>query len=272
MRPLVIVGCGATKHPTRTSAGDMYQGNYHRACRRAAQAHTTSDRTLILSALHGLLDLDQVIDPYDLRMGECQAVAADQVRHQATARGLLDEPDVIVFGGAAYTRVVTAVWPHAHAPLAGTGGMGKQLAVLKQLTLRASYTPPLPGPDLIRPGLQVEAVTSFRATGGRYGGVLQSVGPTTAVVDCFDGVQRRFRHEQLQVNDPGLLLDAWNHLGYINPDTGRTTTSAWHWWDWTLTQHLTHRGAPVDRPACGDNHPTAHITENRHASSSALPT
>lgn len=242
--PLVIVGCGATKHPTRAPAGQMYLGGYHRACRRVAAQVTNPARTRILSALHGLLTLDAVIDPYDLRMGQPGSTTVDQVRAQAASEGLLDAETVIVLAGSAYANVVKAVWPHAHTPLAGVGGLGKQLAALAKMAdqprLALPYVPPTPGPGLIRPGVAVEAIPEVAPkTGGRYGGTLVAVTGRTAVVDCHDGYQRRFPTEHLLLNHAQMLLDAWHHLGYIDPTTGRPTTD-WEWLDWTIADHLHH--------------------------------
>ncbi|MGV9310475.1 MULTISPECIES: hypothetical protein [unclassified Nonomuraea] len=43
-------------------AGELYTGSYHRAARRAADALThDGGRVLNLSALHGLVELDQML-------------------------------------------------------------------------------------------------------------------------------------------------------------------------------------------------------------------
>ncbi len=64
-------------------AGELYVGGYHVACRRAAAVLTTPDRILILSALYGLLPLDRVIAPYDLRMGRPGSISPEALRRQA---------------------------------------------------------------------------------------------------------------------------------------------------------------------------------------------
>jgi len=96
--PLVIVPCGARKRADAAllPAGQLYTGSYHLACRRAATALTTPERTLILSGLHGLLPLDRAIAPYELRMGQPGSVTADQLRRQAEQLDLADERHVIV--------------------------------------------------------------------------------------------------------------------------------------------------------------------------------
>lgn len=79
----------------------MHLGNYHRACHAAAAALTTPDQILILSALHGLLPLDQIIEPYDQRMRDPGSITTAQLVEQAAALGLDQDQDqhVIAFGG-----------------------------------------------------------------------------------------------------------------------------------------------------------------------------
>lgn len=127
---VVIVPCGGAKLTEPAPAGDLYVGSYHRATRRAAAAIAadTGARVLILSALHGLLELDRVVAPYDLRMGQADSVTPARVAEQAVALGV--DGAVTVLAGRAYADVVTAVWPDARRPLDGTRGMGDQLARL----------------------------------------------------------------------------------------------------------------------------------------------
>lgn len=135
-RKVVIVGCGRAKAAHPATAGELYTGSYHAACRRAAAARAGADGTiLILSAKHGLLALDERVEPYELRMGQAGSVTADQVRQQAAARGLLDA-QVTVLAGRAYARLVAQVWPHAVQPLAGTRGIGEQLHRLTRMATR----------------------------------------------------------------------------------------------------------------------------------------
>lgn len=131
--PLVIVPCGGAKLATSAPAGDMYIGGYHRACRRAAAAMATPTNTLILSAPYGLLPLQRVIGPYDLRMGQPGSITSAALRDQARRLGAAPHDQVIVLGGRAYTSAALAIWPAAATPLAGLQGMGYQLQALSQL-------------------------------------------------------------------------------------------------------------------------------------------
>lgn len=126
---LVIVACGARKAACfEAPAGEMYLGGYHRAARRAADAIATpGTRVMILSARYGLLDLDDRILPYDMRLGQRFAITAEGLREQAEQLGLLPTAEVVAFAPAQYANLVTHVWPHAQRPLAGTRG-GEQMA------------------------------------------------------------------------------------------------------------------------------------------------
>lgn len=125
---VVIVACGGRKQDRPAPAGELYTGSYHAACRKAAAAR--GGRVVILSARHGLLPLDRVVDPYEQRMGRPGCITARQVRDQAVALGIAGARRVTVLAGWAYAELARAVWPCVEWPLDGTRGIGEQLARL----------------------------------------------------------------------------------------------------------------------------------------------
>ncbi|WP_055585226.1 DUF6884 domain-containing protein [Peterkaempfera griseoplana] len=129
---LVLITCGSRKLGHRARAADLYTGPYHRACRRAAQG-LRPDHLLILSSFHGLVALDDVIEPYDTALDGVGSVTAERLRQQARQRGVLELDPVVVLAGARHTALARKVWPHALNPLQGTGGMGRQIAWLNAL-------------------------------------------------------------------------------------------------------------------------------------------
>jgi hypothetical protein len=136
---VVIVPCGARKLDRPAEAGQLYTGSYHRATRRAADALAATapgTRILILSALHGLLELDTVIAPYEQRMGKPGSIGPDRLREQARELGV-DGAEVTILAGRAYADAALAVWPAARDLLAGAGGLGRQLARLAQIAAEA---------------------------------------------------------------------------------------------------------------------------------------
>lgn len=127
---VVVVPCGVRKLEHPAAAGDLYTGSYHRAARRAAAALTADGGTvLIISARFGLLALDDSVAPYEQRMGRPGAVTGADVTRQVLDRGLADA-QVVLLTPRTYTRVLLQAWPAATAVLAGTSGIGEQLAIL----------------------------------------------------------------------------------------------------------------------------------------------
>ena len=151
---VVVIPCGGAKLQQAAPARELYVGGYHRACRRAADALTAQGGTVVvLSALHGLVPLDQVLEPYELRMGQPGSVTPARLAEQARAMGLDGAREVVALGGAAYTTAARTVWPHASTPLAGLGGMGYQLQALAAIaagTDRASHLPERDTPAVIQ--------------------------------------------------------------------------------------------------------------------------
>lgn len=127
---VVIIPCGAGKLDHAAPAGELYTSAYFAGNLRAARA--LGGRVLVLSALHGLLDLDQVVEPYNLRMGQQGSVTPEQVRQQAMRLGIRAAA-VTVLAGKAYADVITAVWPNAERPYDGSRGIGDHQARAKRI-------------------------------------------------------------------------------------------------------------------------------------------
>jgi hypothetical protein len=147
VRPrVIIVSCGGRKSTSEqpVPAGQRYTGSYHLALRRAADTLTRSGstgRVLILSALHGLLTLHDLIAPYDLRMGDKGSVTGEQLLQQAAGLDILGA-DVTVLGPRAYVEASRIVWPDLTDPLAGARGIGDQLAKLADIYAPSRHSQP----------------------------------------------------------------------------------------------------------------------------------
>ncbi|MGB8403479.1 MAG: DUF6884 domain-containing protein [Mycobacterium sp.] len=100
--PIVVIACGAAKVDHATRAAELYTSGHFtlmlKAARRLAEAQ--GGRVVVLSALHGLVELDRVLDPYDLKMGEPGSIIV------AALAGQLE---------AIAPSVVTTLLPHAYA-------------------------------------------------------------------------------------------------------------------------------------------------------------
>lgn len=126
-----LVGCSAGKLHRPAPARDLYTSQLFR--KASAYAELTCDRWYILSAEHGLVHPDTVLDPYDVKLGvNSQPIHAwaDRVRGQLAAE-LADVPGVVLvaLAGAQYQTVLRPCqWPF-RIPMKGMG-IGHQLGFL----------------------------------------------------------------------------------------------------------------------------------------------
>lgn len=135
----LVVPCGAAKLDHPAPARDLYTGSMFRYALAAAlaEAEDTGATVLILSALHGLVELDQVLAPYNTKMGEAGSVDAATVAAQAQALGIRWEvrPDVYGLLPNAYFAVLDEALRlddvYAAQVYEGCGGIGEQRKVCR---------------------------------------------------------------------------------------------------------------------------------------------
>lgn len=131
--PVVVIPCSGPKLDHAAEAGKLYVGTLHQHARRTADALTAQGGTvLVLSALHGLLPLDRVIEPYDHTWDDEGSVTDDELRAQAAELGVADVQDVVLLTPSRYTEHASTVWPRAFTPLAHLG-IGRQRSRLTAL-------------------------------------------------------------------------------------------------------------------------------------------
>lgn len=131
--PLVVIPCSGPKLEAPAPAGDIYTGSLHVAARKAADKLTAAGgRIVVLSALHGFLPLEQVIDPYDHTWRDAGAVSEQRLAEQALELGIAGAGRVVLLTPGEYTKRSLTVWPDAATPLAHLG-IGSQKGRLKAL-------------------------------------------------------------------------------------------------------------------------------------------
>ncbi|HDR8929193.1 TPA: hypothetical protein QDA78_005657 [Burkholderia vietnamiensis] len=135
---LVLMACSATKASTAAPAIDLYQGVMYSTFR--ANVPVTRPAVLILSAKHGFIEADRVIEPYEQRMTEARA---DEMLAYLPAFDTVAWPwhakTIMLAGGKTYRRVMRAAIARrmrlgsidTHVTLRETaGGIGYQRAQL----------------------------------------------------------------------------------------------------------------------------------------------
>jgi hypothetical protein len=134
MRKIVLISCVSKKLPYKAPARSLYISPLFKKNLRYAQ-RLNPDAIFILSAKYGLVELDQVIEPYDLTLnnigsGEIKAWASRVVR-QLSALADLQQDHFIFLAGQKYRKYLL---PNLHSyeiPMEGLP-IGKQLQALSE--------------------------------------------------------------------------------------------------------------------------------------------
>lgn len=131
----LLLGCVSLKRSERAPAKDLYCSPLWR--RRRAYAESSGRPWLILSALHGLVDPDELLDPYDLSLTHLSA-AERRAWGERVVDALAKRLDVLtdtifeVHAGGHYRTPIAAPLKRRgariEAPLAHISGVGRQLA------------------------------------------------------------------------------------------------------------------------------------------------
>lgn len=109
-----VIPCGAAKAPGAAPARELYDSANFRLTLAAAQAEaeaTTRDlgveaRVLILSALHGLVELDAELEPYDVTMGSPEAIGPVALAASLVLAGAVEGDELYAFLPKAYRELL----------------------------------------------------------------------------------------------------------------------------------------------------------------------
>lgn len=125
---IVVVGCGSKKLDHAAPAAELYQGGYFKLRLAYARQLTSDENIFILSALHGFIPLDRVIEPYDLRMGQPGSIHPADLKAQAEQFGMFQDRWTVL-AGIDYIKACLALTSNIITPLRGK--VGEQMAWLK---------------------------------------------------------------------------------------------------------------------------------------------
>ena len=129
----LLLGCVSRKLTTRAPAKELYCSSLWR--RRRAYAESSGRPWLILSALHGLVDPDELLDPYDVSLRQLSAAErrawGERVVEALTKRLTVLDATFEVHAGSHYLTAIEAPLERCgariEAPLAHLR-LGQQLA------------------------------------------------------------------------------------------------------------------------------------------------
>ena len=132
-----LVACSRSKLSWSAPARNLYVSPLFRAARAYSERHYGPRRWLILSALHGLVDPETVLAPYDLSLRQLSAREREAWGNRVAVE-LADRfpaGTVLWFhAGALYRDAIASVVPHqVRSPLAGLA-IGQRLAWYRRHT------------------------------------------------------------------------------------------------------------------------------------------
>jgi hypothetical protein len=136
MRTIALISCGKSKLSEPALAHRLYTGNLFQKSLAYARRRN-ADTIYILSAKYGLVEFDQLIEPYEKTLNRMSAAdvarwAAD-VLTQLRARTDFTADRFIFLAGDKYRSLLIPHLKHVEVPLEGLG-FGKQLKFLKEAT------------------------------------------------------------------------------------------------------------------------------------------
>lgn len=133
-----LVGCASAKLARPAPARELYVSQLFR--KASAYAEATCERWYVLSAKHGLIAPDQVLDPYDVKLGRGHRDPAKDAPpiwdwaamvHAQLEVALADvtDPLLVTLAGEQYRTILyKSPWP-SEVPMQGLG-IGQQLGWL----------------------------------------------------------------------------------------------------------------------------------------------
>jgi hypothetical protein len=131
MKPLYLIACSMSKLDRAAPAAELYTGQAFKLSMKAAKAAGAD--VLILSALYGVLEPDDIIDPYECYLGGLPAM--DRAIWAITTAAQLAphrERFAVILAGRHYAAACSD-FANKREPLKGLG-IGRQLSFLKNAT------------------------------------------------------------------------------------------------------------------------------------------
>ena len=134
MKTIVLVSCSKQKSPRRARAKDLYLGPLFKLSLRYARS-LDPDAVYVLSAKHGLVGLEEELEPYDLtlngmRSGNVKRWAEYVLRRLSVVSDLRKDRFVLL-AGETYRKHLMPHISDCKVPIRGLG-IGRQMRFLKE--------------------------------------------------------------------------------------------------------------------------------------------
>lgn len=135
-KKIVLISCVSQKLQLRAKARDLYVSTLFKLNLKYANSLNPNE-IYVLSAKHGLLELEREIEPYEQTLNNMRTAEikewANNVLQQLRSVAPLEEAEFIFLAGDKYRKYLLPHIKNAVAPLEGLR-IGEQLQRLKELT------------------------------------------------------------------------------------------------------------------------------------------
>jgi hypothetical protein len=135
-KKIVLISCVSQKLPHRAKARDLYVSTLFKLNLKYANSLSPNE-IYVLSAKHGLLELEREIEPYEQTLNNMRTAEikewANNVLQQLRSVASLEEAEFIFLAGDKYRKYLLPHIKNAVVPLEGLR-IGEQLQRLKELT------------------------------------------------------------------------------------------------------------------------------------------
>lgn len=132
-KKIILISCASKKQTSRSKAKDLYISTLFNLNLQFAYS-LNPDNVYILSAKHGVLDLETEVEPYNLTLNNMSSSEikdwASKVLSQLKEKTDLDNDDFIFLAGDKYRKYLIHHIKSYEIPLIGLP-IGKQLQYLK---------------------------------------------------------------------------------------------------------------------------------------------
>ncbi|SKC68792.1 DUF6884 domain-containing protein [Maledivibacter halophilus] len=135
MRTIVLISCVSKKKEVESEARELYQSTLFKLALKYAEK-IKPDKIFILSALHGVVELEQVIRPYNVTLNNMsekdRKTWSEKVINQLKNKNIsFDEDKFIILAGNNYRKYLVRNMKHVEVPMEGLK-IGQQLSYLKE--------------------------------------------------------------------------------------------------------------------------------------------
>lgn len=117
---IALISCGKTKRDGTHAAQDLYIGTYFKKTLAYAKKH--HDQIYILSAKYGLLELDQQIESYEMKITQLSKHDRNlwglAVTKQLRAKNI-DNDEIYIYAGKPYYELLIPYLPKANIMFEG---------------------------------------------------------------------------------------------------------------------------------------------------------